>query len=67
MSVLYNILVSREELDLDKTLDSGQAFRWRKTGNYWYGVIGDMLCVLKQHDNCIETNVPIEDRSILIN
>lgn len=66
MSVLYNILVSKEELDLDKTLDSGQAFRWRKTGDYWFGVIKDILCVLKQHDNCIETNVPVERRQILI-
>lgn len=66
MSVLYNILVSKEELDLDKTLDSGQAFRWRKTGDYWFGVIGDILCVLKQHDNCIETNIPLERRHILI-
>ena len=62
----YNILVSKDELDLDKTLDSGQAFRWNKKNGYWYGVIRNKLCILKQHENCIETNIPLEERDILV-
>jgi len=34
-------LVSVHDYDLDATLSSGQAFRWRRDGNNWEGVIGE--------------------------
>ena len=64
--IYYNILVSREELDLNKTFNSGQAFRWRNEDGYWVGVVGSTLCVLRQFDNYIETNLPLDKRDIII-
>ena len=37
-----------QPLDLASTLESGQAFRWRRDGEWHYGVIGDDLVALKQ-------------------
>ena len=63
----YIISVTKDELDLDKTLDSGQAFRWTKTSEgYWYGVVKDKLCVLDQYDKYIITNLDEKDSSILV-
>jgi N-glycosylase/DNA lyase len=30
-----------EDYDLDATLSSGQAFRWKKNGEWWEGVVGE--------------------------
>ena len=40
----------RMELDvsLDPTLGCGQAHRWRKTGEWWEGVIGDDVVRMRQ-------------------
>lgn len=63
----YIIEVTKDELDLDKTLDSGQAFRWHKDSDgYWIGVIGNKLCVLKQYDNYISTNFSVSESECLI-
>ncbi len=41
--------ISTDELNLDKTLRCGQAFRWNKTQNdSWYGTIGQKLVILRQ-------------------
>ena len=62
----YVINITRDELDLDKTLDSGQAFRWQKDKDgYWVGVIKDKLCVLKQYENYISTNLSEEDANLI--
>lgn len=33
---------------LPYTLDSGQAFRWRSDGNFWYGVVGKGVLKVRQ-------------------
>ncbi len=33
---------------LPYTLDSGQAFRWRSDGNFWYGVVGKGVIKVRQ-------------------
>ena len=64
--------ISTEELDLDKTLRCGQAFRWNKTQrDYWYGTIGKKLVILKQGrfidgEYGIATNLDIDDTKELI-
>jgi N-glycosylase/DNA lyase len=35
-------------LDLAATLDGGQAFRWRRDGEWWHGVIGGNVVRLRQ-------------------
>jgi N-glycosylase/DNA lyase len=37
-----------QPLDLATTLESGQAFRWRRQGAWYYGVVQDNLVALKQ-------------------
>ncbi len=34
--------------DLDFSLCCGQVFRWKKTGDWWYGVVGDNVCKIRQ-------------------
>ncbi|UCD26533.1 MAG: DNA-3-methyladenine glycosylase 2 family protein [Candidatus Bathyarchaeota archaeon] len=33
---------------LDHTLECGQLFRWQKLGDWWYGVVEDMVVKIKQ-------------------
>ncbi|MCX8174308.1 MAG: hypothetical protein N3F63_06870 [Thermoplasmata archaeon] len=40
-------------LNLDLTLDSGQAFRWRKEGNFWAGVVRHKVCRVVQEGRTI--------------
>lgn len=62
----YVITITKDELDLDKTLDSGQAFRWQKDKDgYWIGAIKDKLCILKQYDSYISTNIAEEDANLI--
>jgi N-glycosylase/DNA lyase len=35
------------DYDLDATLDSGQVFRWRKTGTAWVGIVGSRVTRLE--------------------
>lgn len=47
--------ISGAELSLDKTLDCGQAFRWKKSNKgFWYGVVGNKIITLAQKE--INTN-----------
>ncbi|MFH1560633.1 MAG: DNA glycosylase [Chloroflexota bacterium] len=41
-------LTISQPLDLASILESGQAFRWRRRGKWYYGVIQDSLVALKQ-------------------
>lgn len=60
--------ITKNELDLDKTLDCGQAFRWRKDSDgCWVGMIKNNLCILKQHENYIETNITEDKKDEFIN
>ncbi len=36
--------------DLDFSLCCGQVFRWRKMGDWWYGVVGDKIIKIRQCD-----------------
>jgi N-glycosylase/DNA lyase len=39
-----------QPFDLEKTLSCGQAFRWERSGNRWYGVVGDRVLKLGQEE-----------------
>ena len=45
------------DYDLDATLDSGQSFRWRKTGGKWAGVIGARWVLLESNESSITAAV----------
>lgn len=50
--------ITRDELDLDKTLNCGQAFRWNKDSkNNWIGVVDKEIWILRQDENSIVTNI----------
>ena len=57
--------INKSELNLDKTLDCGQAFRWDRqminNEKHWVGVINGEVWILKQSDDKIETNLDYED------
>ena len=60
--------IPKTELDLDKTFDCGQAFKWEKhPEGFWYGVANNRINVLKQVEDTISTNVPIESKDWLTN
>ncbi|MEM3396892.1 MAG: DNA glycosylase [Thermoplasmata archaeon] len=40
-------------INLDFTLDSGQAFRWRKEGEIWEGIVRQKVCKLRQEGRMI--------------
>ena len=52
-----------ENYDLALTLACGQAFRWRRNGDAWEGVIGSRWVRLRQGPGCLraETSAPDED------
>lgn len=61
------ILVDKDELNLNKTLDSGQSFRWIKDEfGKWIGVVNNKIWILKQEGNVIYTNLKEEDKNELI-
>jgi N-glycosylase/DNA lyase len=52
------------EYDLDATLNSGQAFRWRRAGNGWEGVIGQRWVRLRRDNETTltaEAMAPVSD------
>jgi N-glycosylase/DNA lyase len=57
------IIFRVRDYDLAATLNSGQVFRWRQTGNSWTGIVGKNFAKLTQTDGGIlaETSAPIED------
>lgn len=52
-----------QNYDLDATLTSGQAFRWRKNGRHWEGIIGNRWVSLeKRHSQIlVQTPQPADD------
>src|SRR5712672_2190393 len=57
------------EYDLAATLSSGQAFRWRRTGEDWLGVIGANWVRLRQEGSLVsaETAKPVPNWDWLTN
>jgi N-glycosylase/DNA lyase len=57
------VLLPARDYDLAATLDSGQAFRWQKHGDFWVGVVGHYHVRLRQISDGIwaETNATIKD------
>jgi N-glycosylase/DNA lyase len=47
--------------DLDFSLCCGQVFRWKKTGDWWYGVVGNNVCKIRQCGNKLEYQGASED------
>jgi len=39
---------STTPFDLEQTLRCGQLFRWEKRGDWWYGVVGEMVVKIRQ-------------------
>ena len=53
-------------ISLDKSLDCGQAFRWRKIGTCWFGIVRGNLIELEQRaDGQIATNLDIQEYNSL--
>lgn len=40
--------------NLDFTLCCGQTFRWDKQGDWWYGVVGEEVCKIRQNGKTLE-------------
>jgi len=40
--------LSRKPFSLEHTLGCGQAFRWEKVGDWWYGVVGEGVLKVRQ-------------------
>jgi N-glycosylase/DNA lyase len=65
--------ISKDELDLDKTLDCGQSFRWKKShAGYWYGIIDNELVtiiqgIFKDGKEGLATNLKVDNIDKLIN
>lgn len=47
-------LHSSNPFNLDVTLCCGQAFRWDKLGEWWYGVVSDKVVKIRQLNNKLE-------------
>src|SRR5580658_7464095 len=60
---LHQAVFPVKNYDLALTLASGQAFRWRRCGEAWEGVIGSRWVRLRQDTGCIraETSGPADD------
>ncbi|MEM0357921.1 MAG: DNA glycosylase [Candidatus Bathyarchaeia archaeon] len=48
------VLASDQPFDLDLTLCCGQAFRWEKNGEWWYGIVADKPFKVRQGDSVLE-------------
>lgn len=58
--------ISRNELDLSKTFDCGQCFRWNRVGqNTWCGIVNDIKYFFKQEfindENIIATSATLAE------
>ena len=49
-----NEIILKEKLDLELSLFSGQAFRWKKKLNWYYGFIDNKFLKLRIKNNCLE-------------
>ena len=61
MSDNTQIIFSARNYDLSATLDSGQAFRWRRQGDEWTGVVaGNWVCLSSEADSILaQTWLPV--------
>ncbi|MCS7124339.1 MAG: 8-oxoguanine DNA glycosylase [Candidatus Bathyarchaeota archaeon] len=48
------VLTPNQPFDLDLTLSCGQAFRWEKIGEWWYGIVADNPFKMRQNGNTLE-------------
>jgi N-glycosylase/DNA lyase len=48
------VLPPSQPFDLDLTLRCGQAFRWKKIGNWWYGIVEDKPFKVRRNGNRLE-------------
>ena len=48
---------SKIPFSLEHTLDCGQLFRWKKHGDWWYGVVADNVIKIKQSSDGLSVNV----------
>lgn len=47
-------LSSSRPFNLESTLCCGQAFRWNKQGEWWYGVVREKVCKIRQEGEALE-------------
>ena len=45
---------SKTPFSLDFTLQCGQAFRWKKIGKWWYGVVHQNVVKVRQNGDVLE-------------
>ncbi|MFQ6074169.1 MAG: DNA glycosylase, partial [Candidatus Bathyarchaeia archaeon] len=45
---------SKTPFSLDFTLQCGQAFRWKKMGEWWYGVVHQNVVKVRQNESVLE-------------
>tara|TARA_B100000029_G_scaffold155001_2_gene150361 strand:- start:13486 stop:14325 length:840 start_codon:yes stop_codon:yes gene_type:complete len=51
---MINKIILKEKLDLESSLFSGQAFRWKKKSNWYYGFIDNKFLKLRIKNNFLE-------------
>ncbi len=51
-------------IDLDITLDCGQAFRWRKSGDVWTGVVKGEIVRLAKRGKAVDVETELSSREI---
>lgn len=56
-----SVIIDKSIIDMDKTLDCGQAFRWTKSGNEWQGVAFDKKLRLTLTEDSIVFNDTTKD------
>lgn len=59
--------ITKDELNLDKTFNCGQTFRWQKhPKGIWYCAVNNQIVTLKQEEHRILTNINIKDKDWLV-
>ena len=54
------VFLPAKDYDLPATLNSGQVFRWQKHGEFWFGVVGNNYVRLRQGNDGIFAETPVE-------
>ena len=54
------------DFDLEKTLDSGQVFHWQKTGDLFYGAIGDLPVLLQQRGDTLNVHGATKEQAKVV-
>jgi len=50
--------------DLGHTLDCGQVLRWKKIGDWWYGIVDESVIKIKQNDGKLLFHTRSEEKGI---